>query len=154
MAMTSGTIFLVMAVLAATDTDRLQRWPHRRTLLPLEVNAPMDSKAILVGHIPQLKPAHETTTQVGLTIFLLHVVLVPFTGCSINPARSFGPAVVNNYWRQHWVWWVAPLIGGLLAATLYNVLFFFNDEPKEQVTGGRSAGIFGPFGGPRLGTSG
>ena len=35
---TTGTIFLVMAVLAATDTDRLQRWPHRRTLLPLEVS--------------------------------------------------------------------------------------------------------------------
>jgi hypothetical protein len=36
--MITGTIFLVMAVLAATDTDRLQRWPHRRTLLPLEVS--------------------------------------------------------------------------------------------------------------------
>lgn len=87
-----GTIFLVMAVLAATDPDRVQRWPHRRALLPLEV---------------------------GLTIFLVHVVLIPFTGCSINPARSFGPAVVNNYWRLHWIWWVAPLLGGLLAATVY-----------------------------------
>lgn len=84
--------------------------------------------------------------QVGLTILLVHVVLIPFTGCSINPARSFGPAVVHNYWRRHWIWWVAPLLGGLLAATIYNALFFFNEEPKEQVTSRRSTGIFGTLG--------
>lgn len=95
--------------------------------------------------------------QVGLTIFLVHVVLIPFTGCSINPARSFGPAVVNGYWRQHWIWWIAPLLGGLVAATVYSILFFWNEEPKEssvQQQEGRSAGIFGPFGGPRVRTSG
>jgi MIP family channel proteins len=117
-----GTLFLVMAVLAASDTDRNARWPHRSALVPLEV---------------------------ALTIFLLHVVLIPFTGCSINPARSFGTAVVGHYWRLHWIWWVAPLVGGLVAALLYSIMFFFNESPKEELTRegvlerGGLGGIFG-----------
>lgn len=119
-----GTMFLVMAVLAATDTERVTKWPHRRTLLPLEV---------------------------GLTIFLVHVVLIPFTGCSINPARSFGPAVVGHYWRLHWIWWVAPLIGGLVASLLYSIIFFYNEEMPEE-KGGAGGGLFGSF--PTSRTSG
>jgi len=100
-----GTLFLVMAVLAASDSELGAQWPHRRVLIPMEV---------------------------GFTIFLAHVVLIPFTGCSINPARSFGTAVVGHYWRQHWVWWVAPFVGALTASLLYSIVFFANEAPKEE----------------------
>jgi len=44
----------------------------------------------------------------------------PFTGASMNPARTFGPAVAAQHWSNHGVYWVGPLIGGVVAAWIYN----------------------------------
>lgn len=46
----------------------------------------------------------------------------PVAGASMNPARSFGPAVAANVWDSHWVYWVAPVLGALLAAFVYELL--------------------------------
>jgi len=72
-----------------------------------------------------------TTLGIGVVIWVCHVCLIPYTGCSINPARSFGPAAVMNIWKDHWVFWIGPLLGGALAALIYNVLFYVNDESYE-----------------------
>lgn len=69
-----------------------------------------------------------TTLGIGVVIWVCHVCLIPYTGCSINPARSFGPAAVMGIWKDHWVFWVAPLLGGALAALIYNVIFFVKSE--------------------------
>lgn len=47
----------------------------------------------------------------------------PFSGASMNPARSFGPAIVSGSWACHWVYWVGPLVGAALAAGVSGVVF-------------------------------
>lgn len=56
---------------------------------------------------------------VGLTIFADILVGGPLTGASMNPARSFGPAVVSAFMANHWLYWVGPVIGAILATNVY-----------------------------------
>jgi len=62
---------------------------------------------------------------IGLTLFVGHLWGVLFTGASMNTARSFGPAVVTGFAKGHWVYWVGPFLGSLLAVALYTLLKSF-----------------------------
>jgi aquaporin Z len=65
---------------------------------------------------------------IGLCLTLIHLISIPITNTSVNPARSTGPAIVvaagGDFWAlgQLWLFWVAPLIGGLLAGLFYNAI--------------------------------
>jgi len=67
---------------------------------------------------------------IGVAILIDHLVGVPLTGASMNPARSFGPALVAGEWDDHWVYWVGPLIGGGLAGLVYT--FVFLNRPDDE----------------------
>ena len=56
---------------------------------------------------------------IGLTVGLDIMFGGPFTGAAMNPARTFGPALVSSHWNNHMVYWVGPLIGGALAGLIY-----------------------------------
>lgn len=56
---------------------------------------------------------------IGLTVALEAAFMGPITGASMNPARSFGPALVGNIWQHHWIYWFAPILGAQLAVLFY-----------------------------------
>ncbi len=60
---------------------------------------------------------------IGLTIAADILVIGPFTGASMNPARSFGPAIASGVFEAQGVYWIGPLIGAILAAVLYDRVF-------------------------------
>eukprot|EP01116_Phalansterium_solitarium_P009617 TRINITY_DN2385_c0_g2_i2.p1 TRINITY_DN2385_c0_g2~~TRINITY_DN2385_c0_g2_i2.p1 ORF type:complete len:321 (-),score=14.98 TRINITY_DN2385_c0_g2_i2:390-1301(-) len=68
-------------------------------------------------------PGKLTPFAIGMTIMVLHCIGIPLTGASMNPARSFGPALVRGCWANHWVYWIGPLVGSTLAASVTQVLF-------------------------------
>ena len=66
---------------------------------------------------------HRTTpfapVGVGLTLFICELWSIPLTGGSVNTARSFGPAVLTNFHNSHWIYWLGPTLGALLATAIY-----------------------------------
>ena len=66
---------------------------------------------------------------VGLTVTVGVLFGGPFTGAAMNPARAFGPALAARYWANHGVYWVGPLLGGVLAAVIYDRLFLADQPP-------------------------
>jgi len=75
-------------------------------------------------------PANVAPIAIGLAVLIDHFVGVPLTGASMNPARSFGPALVANAWDDHWVFWIGPLAGGALAGLVY--YFIYLTRPDEE----------------------
>ena len=66
---------------------------------------------------------------IGLTVTLDILIGGPYTGASMNPARSFGPALIGRHWDAHWVYWVGPIVGGALAGLIYKMVFL----PRQNV---------------------
>ncbi|KAK9814313.1 hypothetical protein WJX72_003829 [[Myrmecia] bisecta] len=77
-----------------------------------------DAQRSSTAHIPVLAPL-----AIGTTLFLIHLVAIPVDGCSVNPARSFGTSAVSHEWADHWIFWVGPIGGAIIAAAVYEGLF-------------------------------
>lgn len=67
---------------------------------------------------------------IGGMIFLLHLVGVPLTGASMNPARTLGPAIISGHWDFHWIYWVGPIVGALIAGLLMQYLYVKKTEKE------------------------
>jgi aquaporin Z len=79
---------------------------------------------IIMGATDRRAPAGFAPIAIGLGLTLIHLVGIPVTNLSVNPARSTGPALLVGGWalQQLWLFWVAPAIGGVLGAVIYNAV--------------------------------
>jgi aquaporin Z len=80
---------------------------------------------IILGATDRRAPAGLAPIAIGLGLTLIHLISIPVTNTSVNPARSLGPAVFVGGWAlsQLWLFWVAPLIGGALAGVTYKAIW-------------------------------
>lgn len=76
--------------------------------------------------------------KLGLCLTALCLAFIPHTGCSLNPARTFGPAVWNVYWHYHWVYWLGPIGGAVIVAVIYRWLFLpeKNQDTMQETLNG------------------
>lgn len=93
---------------------------------------------IIMGATHGKAPAGFAPLAIGLALVMIHLVSIPVTNTSVNPARSTGPALFVGGWAlgQLWMFWVAPLIGGALGGVIYRWL---SDEPEGIVAGVKTA---------------
>jgi aquaporin Z len=84
---------------------------------------------IIMGATDKLVPSGFAPIPIGLGLALIHLISIPVTNTSVNPARSTGVAVFVGDWAlgQLWLFWLAPIVGGVLGAVVYRLV----SSPKE-----------------------
>jgi aquaporin Z len=92
---------------------------------------------IILGATDRRAPVGFAPLAIGLALTLIHLISIPVTNTSVNPARSTGVAVFVGDWAlaQLWLFWVAPLAGGVLGAVIYRVI----GAPKTDARGATAA---------------
>jgi aquaporin Z len=92
---------------------------------------------VIMGATHGSAPRGFAPLAIGLCLTLIHLISIPVTNTSVNPARSTGPAIFVGGWAlsQLWLFWVAPLAGGAAGGAVYRWLS--KDEPQPvEVSGG------------------
>ena len=91
---------------------------------------------IILGSTDRRAPAGFAPIAIGLGLTLIHLVGIPVTNTSVNPARSTGPAIFAGGWalEQLWLFWVAPIIGAIIAGIAYNAVLGEPATEKAAVT--------------------
>jgi aquaporin Z len=80
---------------------------------------------IILGSTDPRVPAGFAPLPIGLSLVLIHLISIPVTNTSVNPARSTGPAIIAGGWalQQLWLFWVAPIVGAALAGLVHRGVF-------------------------------
>ncbi|XP_043668930.1 aquaporin-2-like [Vespula pensylvanica] len=84
------------------------------------------------------KNSDSVPMRFGFCITVLCFIFIPYTGCSLNPARSIAPAIWNGYWNNHWIFWIGPISGAIISSIIYRCLFLpkiKNEDNQNTLTG-------------------
>lgn len=89
---------------------------------------------IIIGATDSRAPAGFAGIAIGLALTLVHLISIPVTNTSVNPARSTGVALFQGGWAidQLWLFWLAPIVGAVIAGYVYRS-FFAHPEQKKDV---------------------
>lgn len=89
---------------------------------------------VILGSTDHRAPKGFAPVAIGLALTLIHLISIPVTNTSVNPARSTGPALFVHGWAlsQLWLFWVAPLFGAIAGAVISNVFFSVPQEPLRE----------------------
>ena len=92
---------------------------------------------VILGATHKRAPVGFAGLAIGLALVLIHLISIPVTNTSVNPARSTGPALFAGGWalQQLWLFWLAPIVGALIAGIGYRLLF---EEEREPAITGRA----------------
>jgi len=79
---------------------------------------------VIMGSTDERAPAGLAPIAIGLCLTLIHLISIPVTNTSVNPARSTGVAIFQGGWAIHqlWLFWVAPIVGGAIGAAIYRFI--------------------------------
>lgn len=104
----------------------------------MEVVMSMMFLVVIMGSTHSSAPKGFAPIAIGLGLTLIHLVSIPVTNTSVNPARSTGPALFAGAWAigQLWMFWVAPILGGVLGGKLFHALA---PEPAADIVGAAPA---------------
>ena len=88
---------------------------------------------VILGATHGRAPAGFAGIAIGLALTLIHLISIPVTNTSVNPARSTGPAIFVGGWAlsQLWLFWVAPIVGAVLAG--WTSLWLSAEDPSTKV---------------------
>jgi aquaporin Z len=86
---------------------------------------------VILGVTHKRAPVGFAPLAIGLALTLIHLISIPVTNTSVNPARSTGVAIFQGSWAlsQLWLFWIAPIIGGALGGGVFRALFETDDAP-------------------------
>jgi aquaporin Z len=89
---------------------------------------------VILGSTDHRAPKGFAPVAIGLALTLIHLISIPVTNTSVNPARSTGPALFVHGWAisQLWLFWVAPIFGAIIGAVISNVFFSAPQEPLRE----------------------
>jgi len=109
--------------------------------LVTEVTMTFGFLVVIIGAIHRRAPVGFAGIAIGFALTLIHLVSIPVTNTSVNPARSTGPALFVGGWalQQLWLFWVAPIVGALLAGWVSRALLHAETEPSVVGEASRSA---------------
>jgi aquaporin Z len=91
---------------------------------------------VILGSTDERAPKGFAPIAIGLALTLIHLISIPVTNTSVNPARSTGPALFVGGWALHqlWLFWVAPIVGAILGGLISDTLFKAPQPPiREQM---------------------
>jgi aquaporin Z len=89
---------------------------------------------VIIGATDARAPAGFAGIAIGFTLMIIHLVSIPVSNTSVNPARSTGPAIIQHGWAlgQLWVFWLAPIVGALIAGSTYHLILGKHPASPEK----------------------